>query len=147
MTDEAHEQIHVDAEPSRCFALASGFEDYPTWAKDVKQATVLARDDAGRGTRGRVPRRRARAPRALRPRLRLHRRAGVVRVGRSSRATCCARSTAATRSRPTARARCVDYDLRVDLSVPDARADPTPGLRHHHGHRTEGAEADGRTPE
>ncbi len=51
MTDEAHEQIHVDAEPSRCFALASGFEDYPTWAKDVKQATVLARDHAGRGTR------------------------------------------------------------------------------------------------
>jgi ribosome-associated toxin RatA of RatAB toxin-antitoxin module len=51
MADEANEQIHVDAEPARCFALASTFEDYPVWAKDVKEATVLARDERGRGTR------------------------------------------------------------------------------------------------
>ncbi len=51
MADEAHEQIHVDAEPARCFALASTFADYPAWAGNVKQATVLARDDQGRGTR------------------------------------------------------------------------------------------------
>jgi hypothetical protein len=51
MADEAHEQIHVDAAPARCFAVASAFEDYPEWTKDVKQATVLTRDDEGRGSR------------------------------------------------------------------------------------------------
>jgi Polyketide cyclase / dehydrase and lipid transport len=51
MADEAHEQIHVDAAPARCFACASAFEDYPAWTNDVKQATVLERDDEGRGTR------------------------------------------------------------------------------------------------
>jgi hypothetical protein len=51
MVDEAHEQIHVDATPARCFARASAFDEYPDWANDVKQATVLARDDEGRGTR------------------------------------------------------------------------------------------------
>ena len=51
MADEAHEQINVDADPGRCFALASRFEDYPVWTNDVKQATVLERDDLGRGTR------------------------------------------------------------------------------------------------
>jgi hypothetical protein len=51
MADDAHEQIHIDAEPSRCFTRASTFEDYPDWTNDVKQATVLERDDQGRGTR------------------------------------------------------------------------------------------------
>jgi uncharacterized membrane protein len=51
MADEAREQIHVDAPPTRCFEVAAAFEDYPVWAKDVKRATVLARDDQGRGTR------------------------------------------------------------------------------------------------
>jgi hypothetical protein len=51
MMDEAHEQIHVDAPPARCFARASAFDEYPVWAKDVKRATVLVRDTAGRGTR------------------------------------------------------------------------------------------------
>ncbi len=51
MTDEAHEQIRVDAPPARCFERATAFEDYPDWTNDVKQATVLARDDSGRATR------------------------------------------------------------------------------------------------
>ena len=51
MADEAHEQIHVDASPARCFARASAFGEYPEWTNDVKQATVLARDADGRGTR------------------------------------------------------------------------------------------------
>ena len=51
MTDEAHEQIRVDAPPARCFERATAFEDYPNWTDDVKQATVLARDDSGRATR------------------------------------------------------------------------------------------------
>ena len=33
MADDAHEQIHVDAPPERCFALATAFEEYPEWAK------------------------------------------------------------------------------------------------------------------
>jgi hypothetical protein len=51
MSDEAHEFIHVDASPERCFTLAATFEDYPQWATDVKAVQVLARDEAGRGTR------------------------------------------------------------------------------------------------
>jgi hypothetical protein len=51
MVDEAHEQIHIDAPPARCLARALAFADYPDWTKDVKQATVLASDDDGRGTR------------------------------------------------------------------------------------------------
>lgn len=51
MADEAHEQIHVSADPFDCFDLATDFESYPTWAKDVKVATILARDDAGRPAR------------------------------------------------------------------------------------------------
>jgi hypothetical protein len=51
MVDEAHEQIHVDASPARCFERASAFAEYPDWTNDVKQATVLVHDDEGRGTR------------------------------------------------------------------------------------------------
>lgn len=51
MADEAHEQIHVEADPLDCFDLATDFEAYPTWAKDVKEATILERDDAGRPAR------------------------------------------------------------------------------------------------
>jgi hypothetical protein len=51
MTDEAHEQIHVQADPLDCFDLATDFEAYPTWVNDVKDAKIVARDDAGRPTR------------------------------------------------------------------------------------------------
>jgi hypothetical protein len=51
MADAVHEQIEVAAPPSRCFALATAFEEYPEWTSDVKQVTVLERDPAGRGTR------------------------------------------------------------------------------------------------
>ena len=51
MTDEAHEQIHVQADPLDCFDLATDFEAYPAWVNDVKGAKILARDDAGRPTR------------------------------------------------------------------------------------------------
>jgi hypothetical protein len=51
MTDAAHEQIDIAASPARCFAVATAFEDYPTWTSDVKQVTVVERDALGRGTR------------------------------------------------------------------------------------------------
>ena len=49
MAEEAHERIHVDASPERCFELATDYEAYPSWAKDVKSATILERDDEQRG--------------------------------------------------------------------------------------------------
>jgi hypothetical protein len=51
VADAAHEQIDIAAPPARCFAVATAFEDYPTWTSDVKQVTVLDRDGFGRGTR------------------------------------------------------------------------------------------------
>jgi ribosome-associated toxin RatA of RatAB toxin-antitoxin module len=51
MADEAHEHIQVDADPLDCFDLATDFESYPAWATDVKEATVLERDAAGRPSR------------------------------------------------------------------------------------------------
>lgn len=49
MAEQAHEQIRVEAPPEACYRVAIDFERYPDWAKDVKQATVAARDDDGRG--------------------------------------------------------------------------------------------------
>ncbi len=51
MAEEAHERIHVDGSPERCFEIATDYEQYPTWAKDVKQAKVLEADDQARGKR------------------------------------------------------------------------------------------------
>jgi len=51
MAEEAHEQIRVQASPALCFGYTADFEEYPSWAKDVKQITVLERDEQGRGTR------------------------------------------------------------------------------------------------
>ncbi|MFN8035858.1 MAG: SRPBCC family protein [Acidimicrobiia bacterium] len=50
MAEQAHERIHIDAPPERCYDVAIDFEQYPEWARDVKQASVLERDGAGRGT-------------------------------------------------------------------------------------------------
>jgi ribosome-associated toxin RatA of RatAB toxin-antitoxin module len=46
---EAHEHIVVAAPPQRCFDVATDYERYPEWARDVKHIDVLDRDDAGRG--------------------------------------------------------------------------------------------------
>ncbi|MCZ7526234.1 MAG: SRPBCC family protein [Acidimicrobiia bacterium] len=51
MVEQAHERIRIDASPQRCFDVATDFEHYPDWARDVKRAEVLARDEEGRGTR------------------------------------------------------------------------------------------------
>jgi len=51
MADEAHDQISVAASPERCWAVATDYERYADWAKDVKHAAVLERDEQGRGTR------------------------------------------------------------------------------------------------
>ena len=50
MAEQATQQITVEASPERCFAVATDFEHYPEWATDVKEATVVERDDEGRPT-------------------------------------------------------------------------------------------------
>ena len=51
MADEAHEHISVSAPPSRLWEVATDYEHYPDWARDVKHVAVLERDDQGRGQR------------------------------------------------------------------------------------------------
>jgi hypothetical protein len=48
MGDSARQTITVAAPPARCFAVATEFERYPEWARDVKEAVVVERDDDGR---------------------------------------------------------------------------------------------------
>jgi uncharacterized membrane protein len=48
MADTASLTITINAPHERCWAIATDFERYPDWAKDVKSAVVVARDDQGR---------------------------------------------------------------------------------------------------
>ncbi len=48
MAETAFQTITIVAPMERVYAIASDFEKYPDWAKDVKEATVRSRDDAGR---------------------------------------------------------------------------------------------------
>jgi ribosome-associated toxin RatA of RatAB toxin-antitoxin module len=51
VADQVSERIRIEATPSDCFDLATDFEGYPSWARDVKEATVVERDAQGRGTK------------------------------------------------------------------------------------------------
>lgn len=48
MADQATERMTIEAPLARCFEVATDFERYPEWARDVKEAEVVARDDDGR---------------------------------------------------------------------------------------------------
>lgn len=50
MADSASLTLTIDAPPEHVWALATDFEHYPTWARDVKEAVVRASDDEGRAT-------------------------------------------------------------------------------------------------
>lgn len=50
MAEHATEHMNVAADPQRCIEVALDFEQYPSWAPDIKEAAVIARDDRGRGT-------------------------------------------------------------------------------------------------
>ena len=50
MADHALEQTVIDASPARCYAVAADFETYPEWAADIKEVTVVERDDERRPT-------------------------------------------------------------------------------------------------
>lgn len=40
----------VTASPDQCFAVSSDIDAYPGWAVDIKEVTVLERDELGRAT-------------------------------------------------------------------------------------------------
>ncbi|HEX9993793.1 MAG TPA: SRPBCC family protein [Acidimicrobiales bacterium] len=49
MADQATQRTTISASPERCWEVATGFERYPEWARDVKEARVVTRDEEGRG--------------------------------------------------------------------------------------------------
>ena len=51
MAEQASERIRIDASREQCLAVVLDFERYPDWARDVKQVTILERDEEGRGVK------------------------------------------------------------------------------------------------
>ena len=49
MAEHANERIRIDASLDDCLAVVLDFENYPSWARDLKQVTIQERDDDGRG--------------------------------------------------------------------------------------------------
>jgi hypothetical protein len=49
MVDQATQQMVVGASPARTWEVLTNFPDYPVWAHDLKEATVLEHDEEGRG--------------------------------------------------------------------------------------------------
>ena len=50
MAESASQTITIAAAPERVWAIATEFEHYPEWAKDVKDVIVRGRDEDGRPT-------------------------------------------------------------------------------------------------
>ncbi len=50
MADQATQRTTIAAPLERVFVAATEFEKYPAWARDIKAASVEARDELGRGT-------------------------------------------------------------------------------------------------
>ena len=48
MADEATQQMVVGASPEQTWQVLTDFDQYPTWATDLKSAEVVARDDEDR---------------------------------------------------------------------------------------------------
>ena len=51
MAERAEGSTEIRASPSQVMAVIADFEAYPEWVANLRQATVLARDRRGRGTR------------------------------------------------------------------------------------------------
>lgn len=49
MSEQAREQIRIDAPVERCFATLVDFAAYPEWAGDLKEVQVVETDAEGRG--------------------------------------------------------------------------------------------------
>lgn len=50
MAEQATQTTTILTTPERCFEVATDFERYPEWARDVKEAVVRERDEQGRAT-------------------------------------------------------------------------------------------------
>jgi uncharacterized membrane protein len=50
MAERASEHTTISAPPELCWEIATDFEAYPEWAKDVKEAAVVTRDAEGRAS-------------------------------------------------------------------------------------------------
>lgn len=50
MVDSGSESVVVLASPEKCYAVTTDFEKYPQWAHDIKEVTVLTRDENDRPT-------------------------------------------------------------------------------------------------
>lgn len=50
MSDQTTRRMRIDAPADEIWRVLTDFESYPTWARDLKEATVLERDDEGRAT-------------------------------------------------------------------------------------------------
>jgi uncharacterized membrane protein len=48
MAEQASEHTTIAAPPALCWEVATDFEAYPLWAKDIKEAEVVHRDVDGR---------------------------------------------------------------------------------------------------
>ena len=48
MAEHANERIRIDASTDECLAVVLDFENYPSWARDLKQVTIQERDAEGR---------------------------------------------------------------------------------------------------
>ena len=48
MSEQASEHTVINAAAGLCYEVAADVEHYPDWARDVKDASVVARDDEGR---------------------------------------------------------------------------------------------------
>ena len=48
MSDHATQRMRIDAPLERIWDVLTDFENYPRWAKDLKEVTVLQRDPEGR---------------------------------------------------------------------------------------------------
>ena len=51
MAEQATQRMIIRATPAECFAVVTDFEHYPEWAADIKQVSMLERDDEGRATK------------------------------------------------------------------------------------------------
>lgn len=49
MADVARQEATISATPAELWEVLVDFEQYPTWARDLKQVEVLERDAEGRG--------------------------------------------------------------------------------------------------
>lgn len=48
MAEQAREFLTIDAPVEQCFDVLTDFDAYPQWAGDLKEVTIVERDDRGR---------------------------------------------------------------------------------------------------